>query len=273
MDKNRSRLDELYNLILKKGTRQWEREQLLKSKHDIEANIDEKLVLAQLEYKFRPLAVRHNLSPDVADFYTTLIGQGKNIETFDVTRHFENDPVGIERAIFAGGCFWCMVEPFETRPGIIAVISGYTGGTTPNPTYDEVLIGSLGYVEAVEIIFDATVVTYNELCQLYWQLIDPTDEFGQFGDRGANYRAIIYVVDEKQRKIAEESKFALECSKKFASPIVVPIIDAVKFWPAENFHQQFYRKNHKQYQRLKNSRKTYLTYLKIKGWFWRKIRR
>jgi peptide-methionine (S)-S-oxide reductase len=111
-----------------------------------------------------------------------------------------------ERAIFAGGCFWCMVQPFEEMPGILSVLSGYTGGTTQNPTYEDVLSHQTGHTEAVEIIFDNDVVSYRELVALYWTLTDPTDAFGQFQDRGDNYRPVIFYDNAEQAQVATESK-------------------------------------------------------------------
>ena len=117
-----------------------------------------------------------------------------------------------ERAIFAGGCFWCMVEPFEERPGILAVTSGYTGGHIEYPTYDQVLSKASGHTEAVEILFDNELISYDELLDIYWSLIDPTDADGQIYDRGANYRPVIFVESEEQRIAAQKSKIALEKS-------------------------------------------------------------
>ncbi|MDV7758093.1 peptide-methionine (S)-S-oxide reductase MsrA [Liquorilactobacillus mali] len=264
-------LDEIYNLILNTATREWERKQLLKCKLEIENGTDKEQALGELEYRLRPLAVRNNLTPDIADFYAKLSGEKQDIESFDLTKHFEDDGPDIERAIFAGGCFWCMVEPFETRPGIIAVISGYTGGQSKNPTYDEVSRGTSGHVEAVEIIYEKKVISYQVLVELYWQLIDPTDDSGQINDRGANYQPIIFVRDEEQKKIANASKEKLKQSRKFTRPIVVPIRKAEKFWPAENYHQDFYKKNRVRYRRIENSRRQYLAYLKFKGWLKRKF--
>ena len=117
-----------------------------------------------------------------------------------------------ERAIFAGGCFWCMVQPFEELPGILSVLSGYTGGTTQNPTYEDVLTHQTGHTEAVEIIFDNSIVSYGELVELYWTLTDPTDAFGQFQDRGDNYRPVIFYDNAEQQQIATESKAQLQAS-------------------------------------------------------------
>lgn len=172
-----------------------------------------------------------------------------------------------ERAIFAGGCFWCMVEPFETRPGIIAVTSGYTGGNVEHPTYDEVISKATGHTEAVEILFDNSIITYNELLEIYWTLIDPTDADGQFYDRGANYRPVIFVDGMEQRLAAQTSKQALEQSGEWDKPIAVPIEEAKTFWPAEEYHQQFYKKDPKRYQAMHNARERYLALQRFKRKF------
>ncbi|WP_277093000.1 peptide-methionine (S)-S-oxide reductase MsrA [Alicyclobacillus mali (ex Roth et al. 2021)] len=153
-----------------------------------------------------------------------------------------------ERATFAGGCFWCMVKPFDQWPGVIRVVSGYTGGHQENPTYEEVCSGTTGHVEAVQITFDPTVFPYERLLDVYWQQIDPTDAGGQFVDRGSSYRTAIFVHSEEQRKIAEASKRRLEESGRFDRPIVTPILDATPFYPAEAYHQDFYRKQPEHYR-------------------------
>lgn len=152
-----------------------------------------------------------------------------------------------ERAIFAGGCFWCMVQPFEELPGILSVISGYTGGKTENPTYESVLSHQTGHTEAVEIIFDNTLVSYASLVELYWTLTDPTDAFGQFQDRGDNYRPVIFYDTEAQKEIAQASKANLQASKRFDKEIVVAIEPSQTFWPAEAYHQGFYKTNPARY--------------------------
>lgn len=149
----------------------------------------------------------------------------------------------MQTAIFAGGCFWCMVEPFENLPGIEKVRSGYTGGTVANPTYDEVAAHMTGHTEAVKIWFDDDIVSYESLVELYWQLADPTDAMGQFADRGDTYRPVIFVKDDGQRQIATASKQALAASGRFDQPIVTTIEDAKPFYDAEEEHQQFYKKN------------------------------
>ncbi|WP_027699215.1 peptide-methionine (S)-S-oxide reductase MsrA [Weissella oryzae] len=151
--------------------------------------------------------------------------------------------MAIETAIFAGGCFWCMVEPFETLPGIEKVRSGYTGGTVANPTYEQVASHTTGHTEAVKIWFDNTIVSYQQLVELYWQLADPTDATGQFADRGDSYRPVIFVANDEQRQVAEASKAALAASGRFSAPIVTSIEDAKPFYDAEEAHQEFYKKN------------------------------
>lgn len=140
-----------------------------------------------------------------------------------------------------------MVEPFEEREGVQSVLSGYTGGETVNPTYEEVCSQTTGHTEAVEIIFDESKISYEELVQLYWTLIDPTDAFGQFLDRGDSYRPAIFYSSEEQRQIAERSKEELAASKRFDRPIVTSIEPAKPFYPAEDYHQAFYRKNPQRY--------------------------
>lgn len=264
----------LYNLILNKATRAWEREQLMTTKKALERENDLAVELAKLEAVLRPLAVRHNLTPDVADFYAQLTNQPQ--ESFDLSRFYQVDQPYEERAIFAGGCFWCMVEPFETRPGIIMVVSGYTGGTVVNPTYDQVATQTTGHVEAVEIIFDNRVVNYADLVAIFWQITDPTDAGGQINDRGQQYRPVIFVQNQKQRQIAEDSKKSLIASKRYQKPIVTTIEAATTFWPAENYHQQFYKKNRQRYQRIENARRQYLALQHLRSKFrlaWQRLGR
>ncbi len=134
-----------------------------------------------------------------------------------------------DTAIFAGGCFWCMVKPFDTMPGIKQVISGYTGGHVANPTYEQVASHTTGHTEAVKIIFDPEVISYKQLVEIYWHQTNPTDAMGQFQDRGDDYRPVIFVKDDEQRKIAEASKQALADSEQFDAPIVTSIEDAKPF--------------------------------------------
>ncbi|HWK23310.1 MAG TPA: peptide-methionine (S)-S-oxide reductase MsrA [Ureibacillus sp.] len=154
-----------------------------------------------------------------------------------------------EIATFAGGCFWCMVKPFDEQPGIESVVSGYTGGHIENPTYQQVCSETTGHLEAVQITFNPEVFPYEKLVETYWMLIDPTDAGGQFFDRGESYTTAIFYHSEEQRKIAEESKARLEQSGKFNKPIAVKILPAKPFYPAEEYHQQYYKKNPMHYER------------------------
>src|SRR5690625_4277769 len=156
-----------------------------------------------------------------------------------------------DTAIFAGGCFWCMVEPFDERPGIEKVISGYTGGHTKNPTYEEVCSNTTGHVEAVQITYNPNIFPYEELLTLFWQQIDPTDDGGQFHDRGESYKTAIFYHNEKQKSLAEQSKEKLTNSGKFNKPIVTEIKPAETFYEAEEHHQQFYKRNKLHYQTYK----------------------
>jgi peptide-methionine (S)-S-oxide reductase len=154
-----------------------------------------------------------------------------------------------EKATFAGGCFWCMVKPFDEWSGIQSVVSGYTGGHKENPTYKEVKSGTTGHVEAVQITFDPAVFPYEELLEIYWHQVDPTDDEGQFQDRGSSYRTAIFYHTEEQKKAAEASKFTLETSGKFDKPIVTRILAASPFYPAEDYHQDFYKKSPDEYHK------------------------
>lgn len=152
-------------------------------------------------------------------------------------------PERIEQATFAGGCFWCMVAPFDEHPGIIEIVSGYTGGHTKNPTYEEVCSNTTGHYEAVQITFDPDVFPYRKLLELFWQQIDPTDAGGQFNDRGSSYKTAIFYHNDAQREQAEASKSELEISGRFQQPIVTEILLASPFYKAEEKHQQYYKKN------------------------------
>lgn len=155
----------------------------------------------------------------------------------------------LEKAVFAGGCFWCMVQPFEESPGIHSVVSGYTGGHVENPTYREVTSGKTGHTEAVEITYDPEVISYKELVEIYWRQTDPTDAGGQFADRGDSYRAVIFYKDQKQKEVAEESRKELDDSGKFKQPIVTKIEEVKPFYPAEEYHQDFHKKESAHYKR------------------------
>jgi peptide methionine sulfoxide reductase msrA/msrB len=151
-------------------------------------------------------------------------------------------------ATFAGGCFWCTESDFEKVPGVIKVISGYTGGTKENPTYEEVSSGTTGHVEAIQVHYDPSKITYKELLDTFWKHVDPTDSGGQFVDRGLQYRSVIFYHDEEQKRLAEESKEALSRSGKLKKPIVTEILKFTRFYEAEEYHQDYYKKNPLRYK-------------------------
>jgi peptide-methionine (S)-S-oxide reductase len=152
-------------------------------------------------------------------------------------------PAGIAEATFASGCFWCGEKDFEGLPGVTEVISGYTGGRSPNPTYAEVGTNRSVHYEAIRVRFDPKKVTYDAVLEHFWHHVDYTDGGGQFCDRGDSYRPAIFVHDEQQRTAAEASKAALAASKGLTQPIPVPILPVATFTPAENYHQDYYKKN------------------------------
>jgi peptide-methionine (S)-S-oxide reductase len=146
-------------------------------------------------------------------------------------------------ATFAGGCFWCMEPPYDELDGVIATVSGYTGGSKVDPTYEEVSTGGTGHTEAVRITYDPAKMSYERLLEVFWRNVDPLDAGGQFCDRGDQYRTGIFVHDEEQRRLAEASKQALTDSGRFQQPIVTEIVAAGAFYPAEDYHQDYYEKN------------------------------
>lgn len=152
------------------------------------------------------------------------------------------------KAIFAGGCFWCLQEPFEKVRGVAKVIVGYTGGRIKNPTYEQVSTGRTGYFEAIEVTFDPGQVTYRQLLDVFWRQIDPVDSAGQFADRGSQYRSAIFYRDEQQKQIAESSSDELGKSDRFKKPVVTLILPALEFYPAEEYHQDYYKKSAGRYQ-------------------------
>ena len=153
-----------------------------------------------------------------------------------------------EKATFAGGCFWCMVKPFDEIEGIISIVSGYTGGELPNPTYEQVCSNQTGHLEAVQITFDPDLISYTDLLNMYWTQIDPTDPGGQFYDRGESYQTAIFYHTEEQKQLAEQSKQALAEKDIFKKPIVTEIRKAKPFYEAEEYHQDFYKKDPQHYQ-------------------------
>jgi methionine-S-sulfoxide reductase len=149
----------------------------------------------------------------------------------------------IKKATFAGGCFWCMQPPYDKIKGVISTRAGYTGGHKKNPTYEEVCRGATGHAEAVEVTYDPSQISYQELLALFWRNIDPTAKDRQFADQGTQYRTAIFYHDDEQRRLAVESKEALEQSGKFPHPVVTEIVPASEFYPAEDYHQAYYVKN------------------------------
>jgi peptide methionine sulfoxide reductase msrA/msrB len=148
-----------------------------------------------------------------------------------------------ETATFAGGCFWCVQSDFDKHHGIIEAISGYTGGHKPNPTYEDVSSGLSGHLEAVQVRFDPAIISYDKLLEIFWKHVDPTDKGGQFVDRGAQYRTAIFFHDDRQKTAAESSKLALARSGRFEKPIATEILPMKEFFPAEAYHQNYYKKN------------------------------
>jgi peptide-methionine (S)-S-oxide reductase len=157
-------------------------------------------------------------------------------------------PAGRQTAIFAGGCFWCMEHPFDEIDGVVSVTSGYTGGTKANPTYEEVSSGTTGHAESVQVVYDPAKVSYQKLVDVFWHNIDPLATNAQFCDHGTQYRSAIFYQGEEQKRVAEASKEALTKSGRFDKPIVTQIVAASTFWPAEGYHQHYYRTNPVRYK-------------------------
>jgi len=152
------------------------------------------------------------------------------------------------KATFAGGCFWCMEEAYEKVEGVISVISGYTGGQLVNPTYEQVSAGATGHAESIEVLYDPNKVTYQHLLEVFWHNVDPTTPNAQFCDHGNQYRTAIFYHDETQKQLIDESRHSVENSKSFPQPIVTEIVPASIFYPAEDYHQDFYKKNPVRYK-------------------------
>ena len=149
----------------------------------------------------------------------------------------------LAKATFAGGCFWCMEPPFDKLNGVVSTTSGYTGGNKTDPTYEEVSSGATGHAESVEVLYDPAKISYERLLDVFWHNVDPTVKDRQFCDVGTQYRTAIFVHGDTQRQLAEASKAALAKSKPFKEAIVTPIVAATEFWPAEEYHQDYYKKN------------------------------
>jgi peptide-methionine (S)-S-oxide reductase len=157
------------------------------------------------------------------------------------------------KAVFAGGCFWCVESDFDKVPGVLSTVSGYTGGRTANPTYEQVSTKDTGHAEVVEIVFDPNKVSYSQLVEHFWRTIDPTTKDQQFCDRGNPYRSAIFALNAEQLKVAQSSKAALEKSKPFKEPVVTEVVLATTFYPAEDYHQDYYLKNPVRYKYYRTS--------------------
>jgi len=197
----------------------------------------------------------------MAAFIVAFQHEDKNMTEKKGERDLMNEKSNnLSTATFAGGCFWCTEADFEKIEGVVKVISGYTGGRKENPTYEQVSAGGTGHVEAVQVIFDPEKVSYEELLQVFWRHVDPTDPGGQFVDRGPQYTTAIFYHDENQKALAEESKRELEKSGRFEKPIVTEILKFTKFYNAEDYHQDYY-KNHSiryKYYRFASGRDQFL---------------
>lgn len=165
-----------------------------------------------------------------------------------------------EKALLAGGCFWCIEAAYDTLPGVISAVSGYTGGRIKNPKYFAVVTGLTGHAESVEVVFDPEVISYRRILEIFWENIDPTQEGGQFADRGSQYRTAIFYQSEEQRAEAEASRRELQESGRFKRPLVTEILPAEEFYPAEENHQDYHVKNAESYERYAEAsgRKAYV---------------
>ena len=173
--------------------------------------------------------------------------------TADTTKIPQPAQGSLEKATFAGGCFWCMEHPFDQLPGVVSVTSGYTGGQKKNPTYEEVSAGGTGHAESVQILYDPSKISYERLLAVYWHNIDPTVKDQQFCDSGHQYRSAIFYHTEEQRRTALKSREALQMNKPFPGEIVTEITPATEFYPAEEYHQHYYKKNPIRYRYYRSS--------------------
>jgi len=184
-----------------------------------------------------------------AALVSSILAAGTSAQPAPAAKPASPPAPALEKATFAGGCFWCVETAFEGLPGVTTVISGYTGGAELNPTYDEVSSGGTGHAESVQITYDPGRISYARLLEIFWHNIDPTQGNGQFCDHGRQYRSGIFHHDAAQKRLAQESKRKLETTpQRFKQPIVTSIAPATRFWPAEEYHQDFYRKDPVRYQ-------------------------
>ncbi len=184
-------------------------------------------------------------------FVLVLLTACRPLESTSMEITIPDEHVGV--AIFAGGCFWCTESDFDKVPGVVATISGYIGGTVDNPTYEQVVTGKTGHIEAVRVYFDKTKTSYAALLAAYWLTIDPLAQDRQFCDIGSPYRAAIFYLDEEQQQLAQRSKDALDDSGQFAQPVTTMLQAATTFYPAEDYHQDYYLKNPARYERYRNN--------------------
>jgi peptide methionine sulfoxide reductase msrA/msrB len=184
----------------------------------------------------------------VIGLFVIIAWQRSDIRRQEVGKNMTKEDATIREATFAGGCFWCTEADFEKLSGVIKVTSGYTGGHKENPTYEEVSSGATGHVEAIQVYYDPSKITYEELLDFFWKHIDPTDSGGQFVDRGSQYRSIIFYHDGEQKRLAEKSKQALNKSGRFDKPVVTEILKFNKFYEAEEYHQDYYKKHPYKYK-------------------------
>ena len=168
------------------------------------------------------------------------------VEAMETNKKY--DDKNLKKATFAGGCFWCTESDFEKIDGVVEVVSGYTGGEEKDPTYEQVAAGATGHYEAVQVYYDPQKISYTELLEVFWRHVNPTDAGGQFVDRGPQYRSAIFYHDDEQKALAEKSKTEMDSSGVFKSPLVTPIIPLITFYPAEDYHQDYYKKNPLRYK-------------------------
>jgi len=177
---------------------------------------------------------------------------GKDIISEQANESAAQKSQSLRKATFAGGCFWCMEPAFQNLKGVTDVVSGYSGGTKENPTYEQVSTGNTGHLEAVQVTFNMKQISYEKLLEVFWKSIDPTDTNGQFADKGTQYKTAIFYHNKKQKKLAEESKTTLQNTGIFKKPIVTEIIEFKNFYKAEDYHQDYYKKNPQHYSTYKN---------------------
>ncbi len=177
-----------------------------------------------------------------------LVAVGFGVAASTPDESSDSIPADAATATFAGGCFWCTEAAFDLTEGVYEAISGYTGGSVEEPTYEQVTSGTTGHTEAVQVSYDPGQVSYDELLTIYWRTVDPTDAGGQLNDRGSQYRTAVFYHDDEQRALAEASREALVESGRFEGPIVTEVLEAEPFYPAEEYHQDFYLKAPEYYE-------------------------